>query len=117
MNPERLNELKHNEITRKRLAKFMALYCFRNTKLEGLHAAGQINQEEMKALMIDVVDHCYNFITELGREQGAELIEDLKIRDEVPQWYDPQPTAFTLLRLPWPCFPSSQSLRGPTIRS
>ena len=56
----------------------------------------------MKALMIDVVDHCYNLVTELCRQQGAKLIEDLKVRDEVPQWYDPEPMAFTLLRLPSP---------------
>lgn len=43
-------ELKNNEITRKRLAKFMALYCFRNIHmLEELHGAGQITQEEMTA--------------------------------------------------------------------
>jgi hypothetical protein len=101
MTPDQLNELKNNEVARKRLAKFMALYCFRNIHvLEDMHGDGQITQEEMKALVIEVVDHCYNFVTELGREQGAKLLEDLKERDEVPQWYDPEPMPFTLLRLP-----------------
>ena len=71
----------------------MALYCFRNTRLEDRHADDQISQAEMKAVMIDVVDHCYNFLTELCREQASELIEDLMVRDEVPQWYDPKPMA------------------------
>ena len=70
MSPEQLAELKENEITRQRLAKFMAQYCFRNIhELEELHGAGRITQEEMKALMIDVVDHCYNFVTELFRRR------------------------------------------------
>ena len=48
MTPEQLNDLKQNEVTRKRLAKFMALYCFRNIHmLENLHGAGQITQEEV----------------------------------------------------------------------
>jgi hypothetical protein len=33
---------------RKRLAKWMAKFCFRNTKLEELH--NRISDEEMKAL-------------------------------------------------------------------
>ena len=33
-----LNEIQHNEVLRKRLAKLMAHDCFRNTKLEDFHS-------------------------------------------------------------------------------
>ena len=33
-----LSEIATNEVLRKRLAKLMALECFRNSKLEDLHA-------------------------------------------------------------------------------
>jgi hypothetical protein len=39
MNEKQLKDLRHNEELRKRLAKFMALNCFRNTELENLHGA------------------------------------------------------------------------------
>ncbi len=58
----------------------MARDCFRNsTKLEDMHAADQIDDQEMQALMIDVVDRCSDFLMELCSPQGAEIIEDLKI--------------------------------------
>jgi hypothetical protein len=37
----------------------------------------------MKALMIDVVDYCYDFLMELCSRHGAEIMEDLKERDAV----------------------------------
>lgn len=98
MTPSQLAELKSNEVVRKRLAKRMAHDCFRNTKLEDLHAAGQISQDEMKALMIDVVDHCYDFLMDLCSPEGADIIEDLKQRDNVLEWNDPQPLIFRHLR-------------------
>ena len=116
MTPDQLAELKTNEVLRKRLAKLMALHCFRNTKLEDLHAGtspssvsgdfsdikvvspfgeipwnnlSRMNDAEMKALMIGVVDHCYNFLMELCSPQGAGVIENIKRRDALPQWNDP----------------------------
>jgi hypothetical protein len=51
MTPEQLAELKNDATLRKRLAKRMARDCFRNTpKLETM-----IDNQEMKALMIDVI--------------------------------------------------------------
>jgi hypothetical protein len=95
MNPDQLVELKSNVILRKRLAKLMARDCFRNgKKLEDMHTAHQIDDQEMKALMIDVVDHCYDFLMELCSPHGAEIIEDLKQRDKVPNWNDPEPMIF-----------------------
>ena len=71
MTPEQLGELKDNATLRKRLAKAMAKHCFRNTKLEDLHGADRIDDEEMKALMIDVVDHCYDYLMELCKSAHA----------------------------------------------
>jgi len=92
MTPDQLSELKDNATLRKRLAKRMARDCFRNTKaLEDLHAAGRISQNEMKALMVDVVDYCHDFLMELCSPHGSDIIEDLKRRDELPEWNDPVP--------------------------
>jgi hypothetical protein len=118
MNVEHLQEIQTNEIVRKRLAKVMALRCFRNTQqLEDLHAGlfpssaagdysdvkvvspfGEIpwnslsrwDDTEMKALMIDVVEHCHQFLSELFTSPyGNHLMEQLQQRDLVPNWKDP----------------------------
>src|SRR5262249_20400945 len=98
MTPEQLAELKTDAILRKRLAKKMAHDCFRNTKLEDMHAAGKFSNEDMKALMIDVVDHCYDFIMELCSPHGADIIDDLKRRDELPEWKEPELLALRYIR-------------------
>jgi hypothetical protein len=113
-----LEEIATNEIFKKRLAKLMALECFRNTKLEDLHAGiypssqrgdysdvkvvtpygeipwqrlGRFSDEEMKALMIDVVDRCYEFLLELlDQESGSRILQRLKLRDPLPRWNEPQ---------------------------
>ena len=51
----------------------------------------RISDPEMKALMIDVVDYCFDFLMELCSPLGPDLIENLKRRDELPQWNDPVP--------------------------
>ena len=56
-----------------------------------MHALGQISDQEMKLLMAEIVDHSYDFLMELCSPQGAELVEDLKQRDMVPNWNDPEP--------------------------
>lgn len=99
MNPDQLAELKTDATLRKRLAKKMAHDCFRNTKkLEDMHAAGQLSDDDMKALMTDVVDYCFDFLMELCSPHGAEIIDDLKRRDELPEWNDPEPMIFRHLR-------------------
>jgi hypothetical protein len=56
MTPEHLAELNDNATLRKRVAKRMARDSFRNTKkLEDMHAVGRISQDEMKALIVEVV--------------------------------------------------------------
>ena len=102
----------------KRLAKHIALRCFRNSILEKLHEGkvpdtkvgdysdvvvhtpfGEIpwnelsrfNNTEMKKLMIDVVNHTYHIIQELfDDERGGELIFKLAEKDPVPEWDEPK---------------------------
>ena len=117
MTPESARVLAQNPVVLKRLAKHMALQCVRNTRLEDFHAgttpwspagdysdvvvrtpAGEIpwpqlsrlNDEEMKALMVDVVNRAYLWLRFLfDNEAGAYLIQVLSQRDLVPSWHDP----------------------------
>ena len=117
MTPESARMLAQHPWVLKRLAKHMALQCVRNTRLEDLHAgtapwspagdysdvvvktpAGEIpwsqvsrfNDEEMKALMVDVVNRAYLWLRFLfDDEAGAYLIQVLSQRDLVPAWNDP----------------------------
>jgi hypothetical protein len=89
MYPDQVHEIGNNEVLRKRLAKWMAQFCFRNTKLEELH--DRISDDEMKELMIDCANRCYAFLTVLFTPHGGdELIEMLKHHDQVPQWDEPE---------------------------
>jgi hypothetical protein len=104
-------------VLQKRLAKFLALQCFRNSRLEGLHAGvapssktgdysdvvvrtpfGEIpwpqlsrfDDIEMKALMIDVVNRTYEIVRCLFSEKGGgTILRELVARDVVPKWDDP----------------------------
>ena len=118
MTPEQLAELKDNELLLKRLAKLMALKCFRNTVLEDFHAGivpasesgdysdvtvvspfgeipwkklSRLSDDEMKVLMIQVVHYCYNFWTNMfvSDEMAGNVINYLKERDPEPKWNDP----------------------------
>ncbi len=101
-----------------RLAKHIALRCFRNSILEDLHSGkvpdsksgdysdvvvktpyGEIpwnelsrfNDAEMKSLMINVVNHTYHFIQELfDNERGGKLLLQLATKDPAPEWDDPK---------------------------
>jgi ligand-binding SRPBCC domain-containing protein len=118
MNRNSARLLAQNPHVLKRLAKYMALQCFRNTVLEGFHAgitpysqagdysdvfvktpAGEIpwsklsrlSDEEMKTLMIDVVNRTYSLLQTLFDEDvGSYLIHTLSQQDLVPRWHDPQ---------------------------
>ena len=104
-------------VLQKRLAKYLAQRCFRNSALEDLHAGrapdfkggdysdvvvstlfgpipwskvSRFDDKEMKTLMIDVVQKTYEFIQEMfDKESGGELLLRLAARDPVPQWEDP----------------------------
>lgn len=101
------------------MAKLLAMKCFRNTELENFHAGkspssqtgdysdvkvvspsgeiswdelSRLNDDEMKALMIDVVNHCYDFLSTLfDTPNGDKIIEALKQHDPLPEWNDPEP--------------------------
>ena len=118
MTPDQLAELKNNPTLRARLAKRIARDCFRNTILEDYHAGkvpssqtgnysdvkvvtaygeiqwdrlSRLSDAEMKVLMIDVVDHCYDFLMELCSPSGQEIIGGLKHRDDLPGRNEPEP--------------------------
>jgi hypothetical protein len=102
----------------RRLAKHIALRCFRNSILEDFHTGkvpdsksgdysdvvvhtpfGEIpwndlsrfNEAEMKILMVDVVNHTYHFIQELfDDERGGQLLLKLAQKDPAPEWDDPK---------------------------
>ena len=44
--------------------------------------------------MIEAVDRTYDLLMDLCSPQGAEIMDDLKQRDQVPEWYDPEPMIF-----------------------
>jgi ferredoxin-fold anticodon binding domain-containing protein len=84
-----LQEIQNNETLRKRLAKWMAHFSFRNTKLESFH--DRFSQDEMKELMIDVVNHSYLFLSILfATDKSDEIIATLESEDQLPQWNEPE---------------------------
>lgn len=118
MNRNSARLLTQNPHVLKRLANYMAQQCFRNTVLEDFHAgitpysaagdysdvsvrtsAGEIpwaklsrlSDEEMKRLMIDVVNRTYLLLQTLFDEDvGSYLIHTLSQQDLLPHWHDPQ---------------------------
>lgn len=104
-------------VLQRRLAKYMVLQCFRNSMLEDFHAGispssasgdysdvtvtspygvipwpklSRLNDDEMKCLMIDVVNRAYRFIHTLFDENtGGDLLIRLAERDPLPQWSEP----------------------------
>jgi len=104
-------------VLQKRLAKYMVLQCFRNSRLEDLHAGispssaagdysdvqvvspygaipwpevSRFNDDEMKDLMIDVVNRAYRFIhTLFDEDTGGMLLQQLAERDLLPRWNEP----------------------------
>jgi hypothetical protein len=104
-------------VLQQRLAKYMVLQCFRNSMLEDLHAGtspssaagdysdvtvtspdgvtpwpkvSRLSDDEMKRLMIDVVDRAYRFIHTLFDEAaGGQLRLQLAEHDPVPRWNEP----------------------------
>jgi ligand-binding SRPBCC domain-containing protein len=117
MTIETAREISSNPDVMKRLAKYLAQQCFRNTMLEDLHAGitpnsqtgdytdvvvrspygeipwprlSRLSDEEMKALMIDVVNKTYHALTVLfDNRLGGELIKILAQQDFLPRWNEP----------------------------
>jgi hypothetical protein len=90
MRSDQLDDIRTNEVLRKRMAKWMAQFCFRDTKLEDLH--DRISDDEMKELMIDCVNHCYAFLSILffNSPRADGLIDTLKEHDPAPKWDEPE---------------------------
>lgn len=117
MTVETAHEVSSNPKVLKRLAKYLAQQCFRNTMLEDLHAGitpdsetgdysdvvvrspygeipwpklSRLSDEEMKALMIDVVNKTYHALLVLFDDRrGGELIKVLAQHDFLPRWNEP----------------------------
>lgn len=119
MNAKQARRLKTDAELLKRLTKYVALNAFRNTHLEDLHAGtspsskagdfsdvrvispyGEIqwtklsrfSDDEMKTLMIDVVNHTY-FVMAVLFMTTDKIIDDLftslSDRDPEPRWNEP----------------------------
>jgi hypothetical protein len=114
---DRLRACITEPVLQQRLAKYMVLQCFRNSMLEDLHAGvspssaagdysdvtvsspygvipwpkvSRLNDDEMKQLMIDVVNRAYRFIHMLfDEETGSELLLLLAQDDPLPRWNEP----------------------------
>jgi hypothetical protein len=117
MTPDQFIELKSNSDLRAHLVKFVTLGCFRNSKLEELHTGksprsktgdysdvkvftpygeipwnelSRLNNDEMKELMIDVVNRTDRYLGGLlVTKKGEEVMETLKTYDPVSKWNDP----------------------------
>jgi hypothetical protein len=114
---DEIRALVTDPVLQKRLAKYLVLQCFRNSVLEDLHAGicpdsasgdysdvrvsspsgdipwpkvSRLNDDEMKRLMIDVVNRTYRFIHMLFDENTCgELLLRLAERDPLPRWNEP----------------------------
>ena len=111
-----LYALRTNAVLKQRLAKFLVLQCFRNSRLEHYHAGispssatgdytdvvvsspfgeipwprvSRLNDREMKDLMIDVVDRTYQFLHVLFDERAAQFLAGFVEGDPVPEWNVP----------------------------
>jgi hypothetical protein len=104
----------------KRIAKFMAQQCFRNTDLERLHCGttpsskagdysdvkvvtpfgeipwpelSRLSDAEMKVLMVEVVNRTYSFLMLLLASNPAtldSLLGGFQECDMVAHWYEPE---------------------------
>jgi hypothetical protein len=114
---EQVRALITDPLIQQRLAKYLVGQCFRNSILEDFHAGispssaagdysdvsvsspygvipwpkvSRLNDEEMKRLMVDVVNHVYRLIHSLFDETtGAELLRLLAQQDPLPRWNQP----------------------------
>ncbi len=85
-----LKEIQENGLVRKRLAKKIVRDCFRDGVFEDVHAHNPaLSNDEVKAIMINAVNRTYVLLTKLSTAMGDLMIEQLKEKDEVPEWNDP----------------------------
>lgn len=90
MELQSLQNIQNDEEVRKRLAKKIVRDCFRNSVFENFHAQGTtLTNAEVKEIMIDSVNLTYKFLSQLSTAMGDQIIDNLKERDEIPEWQDP----------------------------
>jgi hypothetical protein len=110
---DNLERLRGNKLLQKRVAKYIARFCFRdNTILEDIHADpdSRISQKEMRELMIGAVQNCYMvvglLVDEIDNRPGRidalaynalftgspGLLDALEHKDFNPEWDDPVET-------------------------
>jgi hypothetical protein len=47
-------------------------------------------EDEMKEIMKEAADKCYDLPLDLCSPRGVDIIHNLKQRDQVPEWDDPE---------------------------
>jgi hypothetical protein len=131
---DEIRALVTDPVLQKRLAKYLVLQCFRNSVIEDLHAGicpdsasgdysdvrvsspsgdipwpkvSRLNDDEMKRIMIDVVNWTYRFVHMLfDDDAGGKLILRLAERDPLPRWNEPTRADEALSK------PSADSIQG-----
>jgi hypothetical protein len=90
MDVSSFREIQQNEIVRKRLAKKIVRECFRDGAFEDFHHQHpELDNDEVKAIMIDAVNRTYVLLSKLSNAMGDMIVERLKEQDDVPSWRDP----------------------------
>jgi hypothetical protein len=85
-----LNEIQHNEVVRKRLAKKIVRDCFRDGEFEEFHTRlAELDDDAVEAIMKDAVNRTYDLLCRLSNAMGDMIVERLKEQDDVPAWDDP----------------------------
>jgi hypothetical protein len=74
---------------KKELARAIVAYCFRNTSLENIHAAGRISQAEMKELMQTAVNRVYAVLLNEGNAEFEERVLNHALT-YTREWDEPQ---------------------------
>jgi hypothetical protein len=85
-----LQEIQHNELVRKRLAKKIVRDCFRDGEFENFHTdLAELDDDTVEAIMKDAVNRTYMLLCRLSNAMGDLIVERLKEQDDVPAWDDP----------------------------
>jgi hypothetical protein len=85
-----LQEIQHNEVVRKRLAKKIVRDCFRDGEFEEFHLQlAELDDDAVEAIIKDAVNRTYVLLSKLSNAMGDMIVERLKEQDDVPGWDDP----------------------------
>jgi hypothetical protein len=85
-----LQEIQHNDLVRKRLAKKIVRDCFRDGEFEEVHTRlVELDNDAVEAIMKDAVNRTYELLCRLSNVMGDMIVERLKEQDDVPGWDDP----------------------------